>query len=276
METPVLSLSPIGYIRTNMRLKFDAPSQPENSTAEQSVIELLPGNGYERALRDLEGFDRIWLLWWFHKNQNWKPLVFPPRGPAVKRGVFATRSPHRPNPLGITSVPLVSVSGLKVIVGNTDLLDGTPILDIKPYIPNIDAFPEAQTGWLGEVERALAEAPSFRVDLTPEAQQQVQWLSEHWRIDFFSRARTLLERDPSVHPTRRICRLKSGECRMGCGAWRVFFVIEAQRVFVNRVAPGYPLRLLEGEGYERVPDREAQLEFLQLWPSVPYEKASED
>lgn len=272
MENLTLSLSPIGHIRTNMRLKFDAPSQPENSTVEQSVIELLPGKGFERALRDLEGFDRIWLLWWFHKNPNWKPLVFPPRGPAVKRGIFATRSPHRPNPLGISSVPLISVSGLQVIVGNTDLLDGTPILDIKPYIPTIDAFPEARIGWLGEVERALAESPPFAVELSQEAQQQVLWLSENWSVDFFSRARMLLELDPSVHPTRRICRLKNGEFRMGCGAWRVFFVIEDQRVFVNRVAPGYPLRLLEGEGYERVPDREAQLEFLKLWPSVPYEQ----
>ena len=97
-------MRPIGYVRTQKSLKFEALHQPDEEIEEQSVLELLPGEEYRRALQDVEGFSRIWLIWWFHRNSSWRSLVLPPRGPAHRRGVFATRSPHRPNPLGITPV----------------------------------------------------------------------------------------------------------------------------------------------------------------------------
>ena len=87
---PSLTLRPIGYVRSGKHVKFQTLHQPAESAEERSLIELLPDQDYELALRDLAGFSRIWLVWWFHKNPNWRPLVLPPRGPAQRRGLFAT------------------------------------------------------------------------------------------------------------------------------------------------------------------------------------------
>ncbi|MEY3492095.1 MAG: tRNA ((37)-N6)-methyltransferase TrmO, partial [Verrucomicrobiota bacterium] len=139
-----LTITPIGFIRSGKPLKFDARHQPDEKQAETNVLEMLPGDKYQKALKDLEGFDRIWLIWWFHRNTDWRPEVLPPRGPSKRRGVFATRSPHRPNPIGITPVQLIEIKKGKLVLGPCDLVDGTPIFDIKPYIPSYDSFPEAK------------------------------------------------------------------------------------------------------------------------------------
>lgn len=100
------------------------------------------------ALTDLAGFDRIWLVSFMHLNgPRIKPMVKPPRG-GPKRGVFATRAPHRPNPLALSCVELLAVNGRVLEVRGLDLIDGTPVLDIKPYIADFDAWPDAAQGWL--------------------------------------------------------------------------------------------------------------------------------
>ncbi|KAB2654137.1 MAG: tRNA (N6-threonylcarbamoyladenosine(37)-N6)-methyltransferase TrmO, partial [Verrucomicrobia bacterium] len=151
-ESHRLTLVPLGHVRTAKALKFDARHQPDEAEAESNVIEIVPSPEHRRALQDLEGFSRIWLVWWFPLNATWRPLVLPPRGPAPRRGVLATRSPHRPNPIGLTAVQLLGVEGTRLRIGPCDLVDGTPILDIKPYIPAYDAFPDEKDGWLQEVE----------------------------------------------------------------------------------------------------------------------------
>lgn len=251
-----------------MKVKFDAPPQPANSTLVEGKVELFPDSGFERALRDLNGFDRIWLIWWFHRNRTWRPLVRPPRGDGSKRGVFATRSPHRPNPVGISSVPLLGIAGLELRVGETDLLDGTPILDIKPYISKVDAFPESKSGWLAAVEAELAKPPQFKVLLSELMTSQVEWLRSEFGVDFISRATELLERDPRPHRTRRITRFGPSKFRMGCGPWRIIFSVRGQTVLIERVACGYPLRLLQKEGMNMIPDAEAQLAFGSRWPEM--------
>ncbi|MBX7144639.1 MAG: tRNA (N6-threonylcarbamoyladenosine(37)-N6)-methyltransferase TrmO [Oligoflexia bacterium] len=256
-----LTLEPIGYIRTDMKLKFDAPHQPNSSAIKTNVIELLPGKNFEQALQDLKGFDRVWLVWWFHKNSAWRPLVLPPRGGRKKRGVFATRSPHRPNGLGLTSTTLLDVRGRKIVVGPVDLVDGTPILDIKPYIPEVDAFPNAAIGWLADVHSEIAE-PKFSVTISTVATTQVEWLRKNWQIDFITRAREVLSLDPSPHRTRRITKCGQ-EFRMGCGAWRIYFSVAGDVVEVLRVEPGYPARSLDGPAANEVPDLAAQRAFLQ-------------
>ena len=90
-----LTLQPIGYIRTGKQVKFQALHQPSEQQPEHNLLELLPDQNYEQALRDLSGFSRVWLVWWFHRNTTWRTQVIPPRGPAQSRGVFATRSPQR-------------------------------------------------------------------------------------------------------------------------------------------------------------------------------------
>ena len=266
MSGPSLTLQPIGFMTTAQPLKFHAPHQPTEKDEARNVLELLPEAGYDEALRDLAGFDRIWLVWWFHRNTNWRPLVLPPRGPAQRRGVFATRSPHRPNPIGLTPVRLLAVEGRRLVLGPCDLVDGTPVFDIKPYIPAYDAFPDASAGWIDAVDAELDRPPRYAVTIEAHAQEQAQWLIDGWKIDFRSRLNELLERDPTPHRTRRIKRRPGMGFEIGCGAWRAVFDVEAQQVRVLALEPAYPVRFLTREGYDEVPDRDAQLAFLAHWP----------
>lgn len=268
METPpqVLSVHPIGWLRTGKTLKFHALHQPKESAPEENRVELREGARFEGALRDLKGFSRIWLVWWFHRNQNWRPMVLPPRGPAVRRGVFATRSPHRPNPIGISAVQLLGVSGLTLRVGPCDLVDGTPILDIKPYLPAYDAFATEKTGWWEEVENSDRESPLFTLHWAPLAQKQRDWLQSTWGVDFSARMCELLGRDPTPHRSRRIRKRRSGGFEIGCGAWRAFFSVEGSQITILEINPAYPHRFLVDPERSGISDCDAQLDFLSHWP----------
>ena len=247
-------------------MKFQAGHQPTTATEASNELELLAGCSYEQALQDLAGMERVWLVWWFHRNTDWRPLVLPPRGPAQRRGVFATRSPHRPNPLGLTCVPLVGVEGRRLLLGPCDLIDGTPVFDVKPYIAAHDSFPAASAGWIDAMEIELRQPARFSVSLAPAAVTQAQWLSDTWRIDFRPRLVELLSRDPAPHRTRRIRRRNASEFEIGCGAWRAVFTIGGELVSVSALEAAYPMSFLMRPGYEAVPDREAQLAFLARWP----------
>lgn len=261
-----LSLHPIGYVRTGKSVKFAAKHQPDERDEEQSVLEILPTEEYRVGLQDLAGFSRIWLIWWFHRNATWRPLVLPPRGPARRRGVFATRSPHRPNPLGMTPVKLQGIKGTTVFLGPCDLIDGTPVFDIKPYVPAYDSFPEESCGWLQEVDDWMKQEPRYEIHLQELARCQIEWLRSEWQIDFLPRVEEILSRDPSPHRTRRIRSKGNQRFEMGCGAWRVWFSVHAWRVEIEEIVAGYPLKLLCGQYAEEIPDCDAQLAFLVRWP----------
>jgi tRNA-Thr(GGU) m(6)t(6)A37 methyltransferase TsaA len=263
---PSLTLKPIGYLRTGHQLKFHAGHQPTEAAEQRHEVELLEGCGYEQALQDLAGIERVWLIWWFHRNESWRPLVLPPRGPSRRRGVFATRSPHRPNPLGLSAVRLLGINGRSLVLGPCDLLDGTPILDVKPYVPSYDAFGSSSAGWIDEMESELAAPPSFTVGFADFAREQIQWLKEAWQIDFTARLVELLSRDPAPHRTRRIRKRNARELEIGCGAWRALFVVSGTAVSVQTIEAAYPMKFLARADYKDVPDREAQLAFLARWP----------
>ena len=264
-----LTLQPIGFIRTQKQVKFHARHQPVESVPECNVLELLPGCRYEEALQDLAGFTRVWLVWWFHRNTEWRPKVLPPRGPSKRRGVFATRSPHRPNPLGLTPVQLIRVEGCKLILGACDLVDGTPVFDIKPYIPAYDIFPGESAGWIDEVEKTLVEPPAFTVKYSRLAETQAEWLNANWQIDFRPRMNELLTRDPGLHRSRRITRRSAGVFVIGCGAWRAVFTVEKKLVTVQEIEAGYPRRFLKDESRPGITEREAQLAYTEQWPERP-------
>lgn len=267
--TLTLQLRPIGYIRTGKQVKFQALHQPSEQQPERNVLELLPGHNYEQALQDLAGFSRVWLIWWFHRTTSWRTQVFPPRGPEQARGVFATRSPHRPNPLGLTPVQLIAIEGRRLILGECDLVDGTPIFDLKPYVPAYDSFPDESAGWIEEVDALMSAPPQYTVQLSALATAQAEWLRTHWQIDFQSRLIELLARDPSPHRTRRIKRRGSNQLEIGCGAWRAFFAVDGFNVTVTALDAGFPLRFLLDPARAGLPDCAAQIAFLAQWPEQP-------
>lgn len=138
-------LKPIGVVRSPYVWREEAPRQATIGEPVEAVIVLRPG--LQNAVKDLEGFDRIWALGWCHHSKGWRQQIVPPRD-RTKRGLFATRAPDRPNPLILSALDLVSVFGTRITVRGCDFLDGTPILDLKPYIPAYDAFPGARAGWV--------------------------------------------------------------------------------------------------------------------------------
>jgi tRNA-Thr(GGU) m(6)t(6)A37 methyltransferase TsaA len=149
---PQLTLEPIGYVRSALATKVEAARQPRAGAGRAGAIELLPGRNFEHALTALADWQYIWVLFWFDRNAGWRPKVLPPRSRSGRKGVFATRSPHRPNPLGLSAVRLDRVEGLTLHISDVDMLDGTPVLDLKPYLSSVP--PERlRRGWLEAAER---------------------------------------------------------------------------------------------------------------------------
>jgi len=167
------SLQAIGVVRSCFTKKFGIPRQAGLVQEIPAVIELLPPCNNEQFVRGLEGFSHIWVLFIFHDSMDkgWKPMVRPPRLGGKRRvGVFASRSPFRPNPIGISAVKLEGMetgSGkLSLHVKGADLMDGTPVVDIKPYLPYADAIPYATGGYAVE-----EPAARFEVIITGEAKR---------------------------------------------------------------------------------------------------------
>jgi tRNA (adenine37-N6)-methyltransferase len=234
------TVRPIGFVRSPFVEKVEAPRQAVADGAEgvEGRIELLAE--HEHALSDLEGFERIWILFWFHEAADAsapskRSKVLPPRSDQ-KRGVFATRSPHRPNPIGMSAVRLVRVEGTTVHVRDLDLLDGTPVIDIKPYLSYADAFPDAKAGWL---EPARDPRPSWDVRVLQDAEAQLAWIAAHGGGDLKERVVETLALGPQPHPYRRIKKKEDGTYVLAVKDWRVRFVIDGRVVTVQRIATGY-------------------------------------
>ncbi|MEY4762600.1 MAG: hypothetical protein RLZZ200_2456 [Pseudomonadota bacterium] len=235
-----LTLEPIGVLRCARSDKVDAPRQPAAAQDLTGILSLYPKRNFEHALDDLAGWDRIWVIFWFHHNTGWRPKVLPPRSDSGRKGVFATRSPHRPNPLGLSVLRVDRVEGLDIHVRDVDLLDGTPVLDIKPYVAYTDAFPDAGGGWLAADPR-----PSYAVHFSPEAEAQLEWIARRATLDLRERIATTLALGPAPNPYRRIKAIDQGLSRLAVQDWRVFFRCEGRDIQVQRITSGYKASRLD-------------------------------
>jgi tRNA-Thr(GGU) m(6)t(6)A37 methyltransferase TsaA len=146
-EQREIVVHPIGVIRTPYHSPVGTPIQP--TYAEQAEGEVILNEDFAPALADIEGFERIWLIYWFDRAGPFKPRVVPYRD-TREHGLFATRSPCRPNRIGMSVVRVLAHCGRTLRVSDVDVLDGTPLLDIKPYVPEFDAYPSAKAGWFDE------------------------------------------------------------------------------------------------------------------------------
>ena len=180
----------IAHIRSDFHTKFGIPRQSGLVDALRATVVFEPEYRNPDALRGLEGFSHIWLIWQFSQavREDWSPTVRPPRlGGNTRMGVFATRSPFRPNAIGLSCVKLESIQkdpklGTVLVVSGADLMDGTPILDIKPYLPYADAHPEALGGFTGNVGGKVLEVewtPGPPTSTTPTG--CTAWPSAGWR-----------------------------------------------------------------------------------------------
>lgn len=227
-------LKPIGILHSEFTQRYETPRQgvlAENSSA---VIELNPNQNFEQAIIDLEGIERIWIIYVFHLNKNWKPMVVPPRYGGKKSGVFATRAPYRPNPIGLSCVRFIKAEGLKIFITESDILDGSPVLDIKPYLPYSDSFPDASTGW---IKSSLLNR--YEVLIEPGVKEKAEEIKLKEKKNLLAYARIQLEFNPSDISRKRISNY-TGDVNCLTLAYRNWSVIycvkeEEKKVIVLRI-----------------------------------------
>lgn len=262
-----MEVNPIGTFLGEATYKYDVPRQGRLFAGHPGKIVLEKGRNYEMALRDLEGFERIWVIFQFHENDGWRPTTRPPVPPRGKDrvGTFASRSPYRPNSIGLSCVRLLRVEGLTLYVDEADLLNETPVLDIKPYIPMADAFPDAKAGWVDE-----QDADRWKVETSEKFSAQNRWICENSAFDLLSFADVQLGRggfsEGAFDGTRRRLVLdedaKTGE--LAYRTFRIDFTYDenAKTVHLLQIRSGYgPEELAEG-AEDKYGDKQLHRDFL--------------
>jgi len=152
-----MKIVPIGLIHSPFKDTGGTPIQPHYAKGVRGTVEIEPK--FAEGLRDLDGFERIWLIYWFHRSRSYELMVVPYRD-TVPRGLFATRAPSRPNGIGLSSVKLLEVSGNRLIVEDIDILDETPLLDIKPYVPFARVMPTIDSMSTKTIDSPRNNSPS--------------------------------------------------------------------------------------------------------------------
>lgn len=263
-DQPSLTLRPIGYFRSNTDYKYAVPRQGVMNPGHPGTIELLPGMGFELATPDLAGIERLWIIFHFHENTTWQPLARPPVAPPDREriGVFATRSPYRPNPLGLGCVRLLRVEPLKLTVDETDMLDGTPILDIKPYIPKIDSFTDVDIGWIAD-----QKADEWIVAESPLCHDQFAAILEWQGPDLAAIARVQLCENPFATSRKRVERDGSRGV-LSVRMFRIRFIADAESrtITLESVHSGYSREELSDITTDPYEDKALHRALLARWP----------
>lgn len=204
--------APIGIVRTAFAEKFGIPRQPGMVSEAKGVIELDSHPFFTIAVDKLETFSHLWIVFVFHEHgaRDWKPSIRPPRlGGRKKVGVLASRSPHRPNPIGLSAVKLDRVDlsdpkKVRIHVSGVDLLDKTPILDIKPYIPFADSIPSANAGWAAEpIEKFPVEFSTRATTALEKHEKRLRITKKDDSIDLRRMIVEMLELDPRPASQKR-------------------------------------------------------------------------
>ena len=263
-------MTPIGKFFGDAVYKYDAPRQGRLFAGHPGRIVLNPGQNFEMALRDLDGFERIWVIFLFHENAGWRPTTRPPVPPKGKDrvGTFASRSPYRPNPIGLSCVRLLKIDGLTLYVDEADLLNETPILDIKPYIPMADAFPNAKAGW---VEEQVGDLWNIEVAETFAAQNR--WIAERSAFDLLSFAQVQLSRgnfSKDVFDSSRRRLTLDENAKTGILAYRTFRIHfsydeSLRKVCLQKIASGYTAEDLRENSEDKYGDKQLHRGFVKIF-----------
>ena len=241
-----MKLKVIAYARNGHTDKFGIPRQSREESPIETRIVFEPEYNVREALRGIEGFSHLWLVWGFDKVESqeprvksldWSPTVRPPRlGGNTRVGVFATRSPFRPNPIGLSSVKLKEIrsqeSGakrLELIVMGADVLDGTPIYDIKPYLSFSDSHPEAQNGFAEETKdyRLKVDWGKFKEGVVLLTGVAPRTIPGEWQVD----VEYILSQDP--RPAYQEDPMR--EYKLDYGGYTITFTVEDGTVYVQKI-----------------------------------------
>lgn len=224
-------VKPIGTFCCDFKYKQDMPRQGvlnKNSTGTITIdLENTP-----QCLNGLDGFSHIWLIYIFHKNTNWKPMVSPPRISPKKVGVLASRSPYRPNQIGMSLVKLESIKNNIITVSEFDLINETPIIDIKPYIEYSDSRAESKSGW-------VTNETAYKINLSKKLNEQCLWLYQEAELDFKQIIKTQLEFKPFDKNLKRVS-FYNDIWTLSYRTWRIQFKeIDTDSLNVLGIFSGY-------------------------------------
>lgn len=243
----------IGTVESAAQYRQDAPRQSVYASA--GAFLRWTDSGYSNCAVDLEGFDRIWLIWVFDRNISgrWHAKVRVPVPAEQDRySVFATRSPYRPNPIGISAVELRKITPEGLYLGACDLLDGTAVLDVKPYIPQVDAFPESRAGWRDRIDSTLC-----KVEFAPRAVEQIQFVQAAGAPDIRNFCLVQLASRPTDKSRKRVeFDAANDQWVIHYRTWKIFFEYDqtAGLIMVKSIdsnysesdlAPGMPDKYLD-------------------------------
>ena len=255
-----LNLAPIGYFKCQKNQAFETSSQGHlDQSNEIGCIELNKGLNFEQALNGLQEMSHLWVFFWFHQKSNWKPMVQVPRGSLKKQGVFATRSPHRPNPIGLSLLEIVEIKGLKIFVKNFDLLNETPILDLKPFHPEADRPLDPQLGWMENLN-----ALEYSIALSPIFSKQFQFLQEQNITELLSFARQQLRFDPFNWKKKRVVLNENQTGTLAYRTWRIDFSWNDSQIQLEKIRSGYSDQDLQSSE-DTWNDKKIHVEFKSLF-----------
>jgi len=254
-----MQCQPIGYFQSWQTERYMAAKQGELAENGKGKILLLSNCNYEQAAEDLLGMERIWVIYWFHKNKNWKPKVQTPRG-GHKRGLFATRSPHRPNPIGLSCVSLLEVKGRELVIDKCDLLHHTPILDIKPYLPYADAFPLSKQGWI-----ANEKPHQYTIIWIERSEKQAIFIEKKTGLAIRDTILQRLSENPLPFPGHRIKQISLSAYVLAFKTWRIHYSIANFEVTIEKITSGYDQETLEGKKTSRWPDVSVHQSFINMF-----------
>lgn len=264
-STATILLNTIGTFHCQEKERYLLPNQPGVGKANFGKIVLNAHQNYEQALEDLDGFSHIWILFLFHKNKGWKPKVLTPRG-NPKRGLFGTRSPHRPNPIGMSCVELIEIKGLELMIANHDLLDGTPILDIKPYVEYSDCKVNTQQGWLGE-QQAKSQCTLI---FSPVAEEQLDYLKHNFQLDLKTDIFFRLSTNPLPKKNNRIIKIDSQRYQLAYKTWRILYQLTGDNIEILSISSGYDTETLKGTKSSKWDDVPVHRAYVARYPTNDY------
>jgi len=231
-----MEIKSIATFYSSKKNPYEASRQGASAadSAEIGEIRFERGQQFEQALDGIEGCTHLWLVYQFHHNNHWNPKVQPPRGSGKKIGVLATRSPHRPNPLGFSCVELVERKGLSLFVKKFDLLDQTPIFDVKPYLAYADSVPEAKIAWLENIEDHRQT-----VAFSNRAQEQLLWLESRGLNQLRNFLVQQLEFEPLNTKKKRLTNITENSAVLCYRTWRAVFSVAENNVTIEKIFSGY-------------------------------------
>lgn len=258
--TEPFTFTPVAVYHSAAKYPYEAPRQGVYSRLPGTVV--FPEDGpYAAALADLQGFDRIWLIFVFHhvQGEQWKPFVAPPVTDGKEHhSLFSTRSPHRPNPIGLSCVRLLAIKENILTVTESDLLDGTPILDVKPYIPEIECFPDSAAGWRDHIFRE-----EWQIVYEPQVTAAFAFVKAHTGLDLENFCHVQLRFDPLNRKRKRLSGTE--ECLyLHCRTWKMALdVFQEQYVIrVKSVQSNYSAEELLPDAPDPYGDKEAHRLFV--------------